>query len=175
MDEAAKYLKICLGWNTLVDATDYEWLKMVPWGIGWSMARGKKMRPYAVHDRLGKRYYMHRVLTTAPKGMVVDHINGDPLDNRRGNLRVVGQGQNIRNQKARSSCGYKGVYHLRGRWTSHVKRGDHTIYVGTFDTLEDAARAYDAAVLSIDGEHLHPNFPIENVDGTRPRTARDAV
>lgn len=75
---------------------------------------------YAIAGRGSNgRQYLHRLLMNPPKGMEVDHINRDRLDNRRENLRVVTHRENMQNQgpEGRGKSGYRGVYQTRsGRW-----------------------------------------------------------
>jgi len=81
--------------------------------------------------------------------MQVDHINGNPLDNRRDNLRVLSASDNSRNQKDRSdsSTGFKGVHfdRSRGKWMAHVSEGGKFRNLGRFDSMEDAKAARIAA------------------------------
>ena len=105
---------------------------------------------------------MHRLILNAMKGMDVDHINHDGLDNRRSNLRLCTRSENLRNQRAlRSSTGLKGI-HLdkRGRWTAYIKpnaQKSHK-FLGYFDNAIDAAVAYDAAARQHYGEFARTNF-----------------
>ena len=76
---------------------------------------------------------LHRLLTEAPRGLVVDHINGNPLDNRRANIRVVTQADNMQNRRhadRRNLTGVRGVHRLnrpgRSYWQGQViVRGQH--------------------------------------------------
>ncbi len=96
---------------------------------------------------------MHREIMDPPKGKVVDHINGNPLDNRRCNLRVCTQSQNLMNmRKTRGTSQYKGVYLAGPRWPGVWKAGikvkGKILYLGMFKTEVAAAVAYnDAAAI----------------------------
>ena len=110
---------------------------------------------------------LHRLLTNAPKGMVVDHINGNGLDNRRENIRVVTYTENLRNRgrDRANQSGYKGVsVSGKTRWRARIKHEGKQITIGYFKTPEDAARAYDAKVKEL-WEVISPdrmlNFPDE--------------
>ncbi len=97
---------------------------------------------------------MHRLIAQPPEGMEVDHVNGDSLDNRRSNLRVVSRRENLRNRRGWSTRSpYKGVNYdkKRGKWKLHI--------APEFDTPEEAARAYDKIARILYGEHAHLNFP----------------
>jgi hypothetical protein len=98
---------------------------------------------------------MHRVILDAPEGSEVDHVNGDGLDNRRKNIRLVTRTENLRHQKTfrNSKSGYKGVTFnpVNGRWKA-------TLNLGTFDSAEEAARAYDRVIRRLFGSLAKTNF-----------------
>lgn len=89
----------------------------------------------------------HLVIGKPPKGMVVDHINQNKLDNRRQNLRFVTPTESVINRSTRrGSSGHKGVFRVpSGRWRAHIAHDYKTIYLGTFDTLGEAIAAREAA------------------------------
>lgn len=78
---------------------------------------------------------------------VIDHINGDPADNRIANLRSISQGENLTNLARRSDnkSGVTGVYQFGDRWAAEVKRGGKKTWLGYFDTFEDACAARQQA------------------------------
>ena len=114
---------------------------------------------YVVSGR-GYTKPLHRVLLAPiPEGMEVDHINGDKLDNRRSNLRVVTHRENSYNQGAYKGRRYKGVYfHAKtGKWRASLNKDRRTHYLGLFETEEDAARAYNEAAREIFGAFARLN------------------
>lgn len=80
-----------------------------------------------------------------PPGQV-DHANGNRLDDRWDNLRLASNAMNCANARRRrdNSSGTKGVKPLRGRWQARIGRGGAQ-HLGTFDALEEARAAYEAA------------------------------
>lgn len=90
-----------------------------------------------------------------PDGMI-DHINGDPSDNRIANLRVATNAENARNGKRRSTntSGYKGVHwrKVEKRWCAKITVDGKRIQIGQFSTAEEAHAAYVAAAHKFHGE-----------------------
>lgn len=90
---------------------------------------------------------VHRLLTDCPKGLVVDHINRNPLDNRKENLRVCTVKDNNNNRKVRctNKTGVSGI-HIENRTGKYITRlyiNDKRIYVGKFNTLDEAKEALE--------------------------------
>ena len=156
--EGAKAIPLTRGKYTLVDEEDYEWLMQLRW-----FAYCGKYTFYAVRsslERSDKRQNikMHRLIMNCPKGMVVDHINHDGLDNRKKNLRICSHSENNRYcRKSYVGNLYKGVSLLRGRWQVNIRANNRSIYLGIYDSQEDAARVYDEAALKYHGEFAMTN------------------
>lgn len=93
---------------------------------------------------------MHRLIIGAKTGEIVDHINGDGLDNRRCNLRVVTHSQNMQNRRgaaSHSKTGVRGVYFeaRKRRYLAVVQAGGRRIHLSHHRTLEEAAVAAKSA------------------------------
>lgn len=119
------------------------------------------------------------VMGKAPDGMVIDHINGDRLDNRRSNLRCVTDQVNQINRKslnANNRSGFRGVSYIdrksaRGKpWRASITVDGKHIHLGVFATAEEAARSRRAA----EEEHF-PELCPEPLPGTRPNLGRRAA
>lgn len=111
--------------------------------------------------------YLHRLIMKAPKGLVVDHINGDTLNNKKENLRICSQMQNNQNrQRIISKSKIKGVYksnnpNLKANWVAQIVVNKHKICLGYFKTLEEASEAYDEAAEKYFGEFAYTNKNIK--------------
>ncbi len=142
-----------VGLVTVVDDEDYEWLSQWNWS---AVSTQRRNGGYAMRrdNRSGKTILMHRVLLDAPEGIEVDHINGNGLDNRRVNLRLVTLQQNRRNRNTgrNNQTGYKGVTFDKksGKWVMSLRV--------LFDSAEEAAQAYDQLATIVYGEHAKTNF-----------------
>ncbi len=105
---------------------------------------------------------LHRVLMNAKPGEVVDHKNGNTLDNRRSNLRVCRQAQNLQNKskfKRKCSSAYKGVDWVKKdkRWRARVYKDGKQVFGSYFDNELDAAKAYNKNAKRFFGEFARIN------------------
>lgn len=136
----------------LVDDEDYTKVSALSWWI-------HKPRPYIRGKLKGKNVYMHRfVLGILDPKLDVDHINGIMHDNRKCNLRVCSRAENLRNKrKMPGSSKYKGVTKVNRKWAAQITFNYKHYNLGTFNTEEEAARAYDRAAIELFGEFSKPN------------------
>lgn len=131
-------------------------------GRKWNLNRAKGGSFYVVHWTTQGPVHLHRLIANPPIGMVVDHVNGDPLDNRRCNLRVCTPFQNSMNRRRykTASSMFKGVTPRDGGWRAQISINGTIIVLGKFKTDVDAAKAYDSAALKHRGQFACLNFPI---------------
>ncbi len=136
-----------------VDECDMPLAYAYRWGVT------KRKRPnetqYVIRHAMvnGRQvgFALHREIMLPPPGMLVDHINGNGLDNRRANLRIVTHGQNMANsQRAPGKSGYRGVRRRRGGWQAELARCHRLIIIGLFPTAEEASAAYWEAASEFD-------------------------
>lgn len=141
----------------VVDDADYEEVRR----FRWYLNDGGYARRFLESGR--GHLTMHRHLLGLGMGTVVDHIDGDRLNNCRWNLRVVDARQNAQNRRRRSdnSTPYKGVGPTKdqGGWRARIMLGGASIYLGQFDTPIEAAMAYDRAAREHFGAFAAVNFP----------------
>lgn len=149
-----------------VDEADLPLLEGRSWRV-YSFSKRTGRHWYVVSQKEGgKALFLHRHITGAATGHEVDHLNGDGLDNRRTNLRIVSHALNLANQRPQSgrSSRFKGVSWDRekGRWHAYIKVGGRRRHLGYFHDERIAATAYNAAAIEAWGEHARPNV-IEEV------------
>jgi hypothetical protein len=159
-----KTIPVGHGQSAIVDDEDYDKLSKYKW---YAHRRNSNTSYYASRVEYSNGRYtniiMHRVITNAKSNMVVDHINGNGLDNRHENLRVCTRSENSRNCKKHcdNKSGYKGV-HLRKdtkKWSAQIKIDSKVINLGKFDDAISAAKAYDEAAKKYHGNFASLNFP----------------
>jgi HNH endonuclease len=137
-----KRIPLTQGKYALVDDEDLQRLSQFKWHANGR--KGGKLYALNLHTK------MHRFILNAPKGVFVDHRNGDTLDNRRCNLRFATWGENSRNRVFRNRSGYRGVVQvkkMRKKWRADIRHNGRIITIGYFYRALDAAIAYDMCVL----------------------------
>lgn len=128
--------------DVLVDDNDFDLVLKTSWHVDkMGYARGKIK---------GKKIFMHRLIMKASDPTVyVDHINGNPLDNRKQNLRLASNSQNQANRQKHKnhSSKYRGVTFNRksNKWQAGIKVNGKSIHLGLHIIEEDAAEAYRKA------------------------------
>lgn len=97
-----------------------------------------------------------------PDAPIVDHVDRDGLNCRRGNMRLSTSSQNSGNTKKKRSSQwlYKGIFKNKLRWSARIVSRGTEYYLGNFKTQEEAARAYDAKARELFGEFARVNFPV---------------
>jgi len=128
----------------------------------WFALKSDKMDGYYVAARKladDSMVYMHRQILNAPEGFEVDHRNGNGLDNRRHNIRVVTRAQNRWNSKRRkdNKSGVKGVsWHSTNKmWVANIKVNKKLHHLGSFESIELAIRARKSAEKRYHGRYAY--------------------
>lgn len=124
-----KLIPVSSNRRTFVDDDIYSFLK----GFNWWLTPSGSKKYYATTSINGKSILMHRLITTPPRWAVVDHINGNSLDNRKCNLKVVTPFQNKRNLKTKKTSNYPGVWQNKntGKWIANIHFKGKNIYLGS--------------------------------------------
>lgn len=133
--------------RTLVDLDDVDKVKDTKWGLN--------NYGYVTNKKCGDAL-IHRVIMNAPKKMVVDHKNNLPLDNRKENLRICTQTQNMQNSSMQKSntSGILGVYwdKNRNKWVAQIRINNKTVTLGRYEDIEEAEQVRKDAELKYYGE-----------------------
>lgn len=155
-----KYIKVDSKFGPLaafVDDEDYDKLVRFNWFLTHYHYVGRSQDNSVVlmhHDVIGK----------GSQGLEVDHKNLNKLDNQKLNLRFVTRSVNGQNKPTINPLGYRGVQRApSGRFKAKIKHhitGKITV-IGTFDTLEEAAMAYDRQAILTYSPEARLNFPAQ--------------
>jgi hypothetical protein len=144
----------------LVDLNDFYWINQeIPGRI--CVAYYPDIKDfYAIYSAQGKYELLHRFIMNFPDGLMVDHINHNSLDNRSCNLRAVTNRMNLGNPRKKGTSEYPGVSwdKQRHKWRADIKYQGVTYYLGLFKIEEDAALAYQNAVLKLPELDKLPSF-----------------
>jgi len=158
-----KKIPVGHGKFALVDDEDFKELSLLAWHIdSYSHCKSE----YASSTGPKKSHLkMHRIIMKAEKGKIVDHINGNGLDNRKENLRIATYAQNSYNsgRQKNNSSGFKGVSweNVRGskNWRAQLTVNGKKVRIGRFKTPKEAALAHDKKAKELHGAFAYLNFP----------------
>ena len=133
--------------RALIDLEDIEKVKDYKWSI--------HNKGYVAN--LNNGWLLHRLVMDCPSDMVVDHINHNKFDNRKSNLRVCTQQQNMMNQstKKTNTSGCSGIYLDRrvNKWVAQITYNYKQISLGHYKTKEEAIEARKQAEIDLFGEY----------------------
>ena len=159
--DMTKEIELTQGKHATVSDEDYERISCHKWtavlcGSKWYAVR-------VVKSKFSQRkIYMHREIMGVDNGFEVDHRDEDGLHNERYNLRISTHAQNAMNRgkQQNNTSGYKGVSwnKINKKWVAQIQVNRMNIYLGSFLSAEDAARARDEASKEHHGEFACLNF-----------------
>lgn len=153
-----KLIQLTQGAVALVDDDDFDMLSQFSWSLA---KRRRASTDYAQARVLGKCTLMHRLLVNPGSGILVDHKDGNGLNNQRDNLRETNKSGNEgnTNKRATNTSGYKGVFwdKTRGKWLAQIHTAAGNIHLGRHATREEAALAYNKGAMAHFGEFARLN------------------
>ncbi len=158
VDGIVAYIPLTQGKFAVVDAAD------VPLVEGWNwcaMAPLTEDGSWYAYSSGKRKLRLHTYLMPAPDGFITDHKDRNGLNCRKNNLRVATYSQNSQNKK-RPNIGdgkFKGVSKHGNKWRTRIKVGNKRFHIGSYESPELAARAYDTAAGRYFGEFAVLNFP----------------
>lgn len=146
------------GERVMFDACDSHLVRARRWRR--SMPTQGRDLVYARSSSVKYPVFMHRLIMNSKKGELIDHIDGNGLNNCRSNLRVCSHAENIRNRKTHKNnkSGYKGVCRDKTRWRSRIAINGKVIPLGGYRTALEAAQAYNDAAPRFHGEFARLNI-----------------
>lgn len=149
------------GISFIVDVDDVEKILDYGWNVNKKGYVVASSRHRTKNGRINLR--LHRLITDCPSHMVVDHINHDTLDNRKSNLRVCTQDENMRNRNPdrHSKSGIKGVYPENGKWRAMISYNRKQYRLGTFADINEAIQARQKAEVHFYGDFAN----LQNTEG----------
>jgi len=157
MAELKPYGKWSKGKVIVVDDEDYALLSTYRWHVYPDHNSGKF---YAWCHVKRKMTPIAALILPKETGKIVDHRDGDPLNNKRSNLRYATRGQNSRNVPVpkNNTTGFKGVHWLGGnRWQARIGHNGRLIHIGVFRSRHKAASAYNRMAIALFGEFARIN------------------
>jgi len=163
-----KKIPLSKGKFAIVDDDDFEYLSKFKW---YYVFKKRSRNGYAVRDfsrnieiikEFGVSHVtMHRFIIKPSRNKLVDHVNGDGLDNRKSNLRECTHTQNNGNflLGSRNRSGYKGVswHKTTKKWRASLMTKEKQIYLGLFINPKDAAAAYNREAIKYFGDFARIN------------------
>lgn len=154
-----KQIPLTKGQFALVDDEDFDQVNQ----FKWSVLKKRNTFTAVRYGEERKFYYLSRfLLNVTDKNIIVDHINHNGLDNRRCNLRLCTNQQNLFNMTKgkRTNSVYKGVTWKkdRNKWYSRVMFNYKEYGLGHYLTEIEAAKAYDKKAIELFGEFANLNF-----------------
>lgn len=131
-------------YQVIIDTEDLEKVLDPKYGV-WYVRSCKHIECKLVGTN--KSAQLHRVIVDAPKGSIVDHIDGNPLRNVKSNLRIVDKRINARNRNnkinSNNTSGYRGVWFepSRNKWVVQITSNGVTKHIGRYSSKEEAIQA----------------------------------
>lgn len=137
----------------IIDADDLE--KVLK--HHWNMSKKGYIYSKFMENKISKIVYIHRLVLGVKDKRIVDHINGNPLDNRKCNLRIVSRLENVWNHKEfiTNTSGFTGIKkNKKGKeWSAFIGYKNKYIHLGSFDNKQDAINARKTAEIKYYGEY----------------------
>ncbi len=163
-----KKIKLTQGKIALIDDEDYELFSQDKWCVSKSENVYYAVRVITIEGQQ-KTILIHREIAarilrrSLRKNEEIHHINGDGLDNRRCNLKVVSRSQHMMSSKKRNgqyTSKYKGVSWCKRdkKWITQIRLNGKLMHIGYFKNELDAAKAYDKTAKELFGEFVKLNF-----------------
>jgi len=144
----------------LVDDEDFSYLNQYKWYAVKAEGRYYARRALPKVGEKQDHILMHQALLKCPKGKETDHVDGNGLNNKRGNIRPCNHHENLMNKKGHGKTSiFKGVSKRKTlrRFRAQIELNGKSIHLGYFDTAIEAAIAYNETAKKLFGEYAKLN------------------
>ena len=157
----AKEIQLTQGKVAIVDDEEFDYLNQFKWNVNNFNGKFYAVRSFMITKGNQSIVLMHREIMNPKKGFVIDHVDGNTLNNLKNNLRICTHGENLMNQNINKNnkSGFKGVYFCKqnNKFRAEIKKDKIKYFLGTFINPIDAARAYNKAAIKYHGEFANIN------------------
>lgn len=158
------FIPLSQGLVTVIDCDDLKLVEGYVWHVFIDKTNAYARRTDRLAGGVRKTIQLHRIIARCPDDRVVDHIDGNGLNNVRSNLRIcdpINNAQNLKDYK-NNSTGFRGVQHYgNGRFRAQIRHQKKLIHLGVFDCAEEASAAYESAKAKLHGEFVrHQSMPL---------------
>lgn len=136
----------------LIDDEDWDRIK----NYSWCLHADKQYVGGRVEN--GKMVLLHRFIMNVSSDMKIDHINHNTFDNRKENLRICTQAQNMWNAKHRgSNTGIRGIHFRKkvGNYQVDITSYGKRVYLGVYPTIEEAIIVRKTAEFKYHGDYRY--------------------
>jgi len=144
------------GYKAIIDIDDYERVSKFKWHVTGNEKIGFYARRSILENGKQRHIFLHGFITNQPKGMVVDHINHNTLDNRKCNLRICSFRENCQNRiliQRNNTSGFKGVCKIIRNgdiyWMVKIRVNNKQVTLGLLRDKIEAAKLYNKKALEI--------------------------
>lgn len=150
--------KFGIGKYFIIDNSDIDRVRKHSW---WSDSFNRPQTDiWDKEKKKSRRVLIGRFIMNPPEGTVVDHINGNTLDNRRNNLRICTQSGNQKNRNnlnKNNTSGFRGITwdKFRNKWVAQLSLNYKHIYLGRYDSIEDARESVKKAICKYHGNFIN--------------------
>ena len=142
----------------LIDSVDFNKISSYSWYL---RPYYRSKTKFKVATATKPIIYMHRLIMNCPDELVIDHINGNALDNRKRNLRVCSVSNNAKNRSKNknNTSGHTGVHWCKknNKWKSRIRCDKKSYHLGFYTNVLDAAKAYNKKSLELFKEFSNLN------------------
>jgi len=146
-----KTIQLAKGKVAIVDDEDYPILSQVKWHTEKGVHTYYAKRHTSAETGRLTQYIHSAIMGNPPLGKIIDHIDGDGLNNQRSNLRFVTKRQNAQNLHIKKSSIYPGVSYQksRGKWKANILIEGSPVYLGSYESEIEAFEVYCSTLKKI--------------------------